>query len=134
LWGQNGCAHAKADDLRENVKSLHRAIKRSYVLWGIGIMISALELTSIGAGGFSLSIEHPEIIQGVLYLAALEGAISPLFIFRNDIANPFCKPVALRCFLWSALPRGTRSFRNADLKAVREKASGVIDVSDTWLE
>jgi len=94
--------NAKADDLRENVKSLHRAIKRSYVLWGIGIMISALELTSIGAGGFSLSIEHPEIIQGVLYLAALEGAIGPLFIFRNDIANPFCKPVPLRCFECSA--------------------------------
>lgn len=114
---------SKAADLREGVKGLQRTIKKGYVYWGIGIMIAALGLkpTSLGAGGFSLSIEHPEIIQGVLYLAALESAISALLMFQGSI-NPFCRPVALRNLLWGALPRGTRSFQDADLKTVRMKA------------
>jgi hypothetical protein len=87
-------------------------------------MIGALGLkpTSISATGFSLAIDHPEIIQGVLYLFALARALMALSYFVTPTDNPFFKPVALRGYLWTVLPRGTKSFRNVNLTKVKEYA------------
>jgi hypothetical protein len=115
--------NTKKADAAEVGKPIEKLIKRGYLYWGIGIMIAALGLkpSSINAGGLSLTIEHPKVIQGVLYLAALEKAVSALLYFQRAM-NPFSKRVALRGFLWSGLPRGTRSFRHADLPKVRRQA------------
>jgi hypothetical protein len=47
--------------------------------------------------------------------------VKPKLYFQRAM-NPFGRRVALRGFLWGALPRGTRSFRNADLPKVRRQA------------
>ena len=67
-----------------------------------------------------MAIDHPEVIQGVLYLFALARAVAALLYFTQD--NPFYKPASLRRYLWTVLPRGTKSFRNVDLTKVREAA------------
>jgi hypothetical protein len=89
-------------------------------------MISALGLkpSSINAAGFALTIEHPEVIQGVLYLGALYQAITAVLMLQKGM-NPLSKRVALRQFILGALPKGTRSFRGkspTDLAQIRKKA------------
>jgi hypothetical protein len=122
--------------MRENVRPLQKGIGKAYSYWAVGIMIGALGLkpSSINAAGFSLTIEHPEIIQGVLYLAALWEAATALITFQLA-TNPFCKRVTLRQCIWGALPKGTRSFReksHKDFVELRKKARVMIKFM-SWL-
>jgi hypothetical protein len=112
--------------IKDNVRSIQKETRKAYVYWAVGIMISALGLkpSSINAAGFALTIERPEVIQGVLYLAALYQAVTALMMLQKGV-NPFSKRVALRQCILGALPKGTRSFRGksqADLVKVRKTA------------
>ena len=61
-------------DTSEQWRELYRKRRgRIYVLWLIGVVIGIIKLrpTSMSAGGLTFTIDRPEIIQGVLYLACL---------------------------------------------------------------
>ncbi|KRP90036.1 hypothetical protein AOQ73_25395 [Bradyrhizobium pachyrhizi] len=127
---------SKTESIQQNVKALQKGIRKAYIYWALGIMIAALGLkpASINAAGFSLVIEHPEIIQGVLYLGGLYEALTALLFFQPSL-NPFHKRVTLRQSLWSALPRGRRSFRDKahkDFVEIRKKARMLIKLL-SWL-
>lgn len=101
-------------------------VEKAYWFWAIGVVIGAVGLKggTLSAAGFGLTLEHPDVVQGILYLAALvQVAQVYMNVFQENL-NPFVRRPALREFMWQALPRGTRSFRNMsiqELKAVREK-------------
>lgn len=100
------------------------ASNKIYLTWVVGIIIGALGLkpTSINAAGLSLSIEKPEIIQGIVFLVCLFETY--LLLVRLLLANPFTLRDAIRNRIWLALPKGRRSFRGStldDLKRMRRR-------------
>jgi hypothetical protein len=125
-----------AEGTKSTSLAIGKGVGRAYAYWAVGVMISALSLkpTSINAAGVSLSIEHPEVIQGVLYLAAFIQCIGTLTMLQKGV-NPYASRSSKRTFLWGALPKGTRSFRGMkreDFVAVRKKARLLIGFM-SWL-
>jgi hypothetical protein len=102
----------RLETVKEASERIYKNITRSYVLWTIGLVIGAVGLrpASVNAAGLSMTFEKPEIVQGIVYLACLLNTSNVLLNFQNK-TNPYHRPDALRNFIWSALPRGTRSFR-----------------------
>lgn len=95
------------------------------ITWFVGVIIGALGLkpTSINAAGLSLSIEKPEIIQGVVFLVCLGETY--LLLAKLFLANPFTVRDEIRNKIWHFLPKGRKSFRGAtleDLKRLRRRA------------
>jgi hypothetical protein len=100
-------------------------INKLYLTWAIGVIIGALGLkpTSINAAGLILSVERPEIIQGIVYLICLYEAYILFFVMIQF--RPYSGRDVIRYNLWRALPKGRRSFRGGtlrDFKFIRAKA------------
>jgi hypothetical protein len=98
-------------------KRVYKSIVWAYNYWMVGLIIGAIGLkpSSMSVGGLSVTIERPEIIQGIIYLGALAYSLDALVNFQPKV-NPFSRPDALRNFIWAALPKGTRSFRGMGLQ------------------
>jgi hypothetical protein len=131
-----GSKSGPREGYQTSMKFLSEGTGRAYTYWAVGVMISALGLkpTSISAAGWSLSIEHPEVIQGVLYLAAFWKSVSTLSVFQRGF-NPFASRQWLRLNLWGLLPKGTRSFRgktHSELVELRTRTRRAI-TAWSWL-
>jgi hypothetical protein len=100
---------------KEVTDSAWTNVTKVWVFWFLGTVIGAVGLkpTAINALGLSLTVERPEIIQGLVYLASLFYAfhvVSPL-IYPPTV---YTKSFATRRYLiWSSLPKGTRTLRGA---------------------
>jgi|SRR4051794_1286227 hypothetical protein len=109
---RSGVEHLKP---KEITNGIYANVSKVWVFWFIGTMIGAIGLkpTAINALGLSLTVERPEIIQGLVYLASLFYAFhvfSPL-IYQP---TPLTKSLAMRRYvIWSNLPKGTRTLRGA---------------------
>jgi hypothetical protein len=103
--------------------------RRLYLTWVIGIIIGALGLkpTSINAAGLSLSIERPEIIQGIVFLMCLwQTYIWFGLVFQ---LKPYTGRDELRDLLWRFLPAGRKSFLNGtvgDYARARRKTKSIV--------
>ncbi len=108
-------------------KPIYSNVTKVWVFWFVGTVIGAIGLkpTAINAGGLSLTIERPEIIQGLVYLAAL---FYSFHVFMQALVQPtaYTKSRAMRRYvIWASLPKGTRSLRGAtkaSLTKVKENA------------
>lgn len=83
------------------------SVSRAYFFWMLGLIIGALGIRvgSLSMGGVGVTVERPEIIQGIIYLVALWHVFNVCInIFQKDV-NPYTRPDALRNFVWSSLPR-----------------------------
>jgi hypothetical protein len=125
---RSGVEHLKP---KEITNGIYANVSKVWVFWFIGTVIGAIGLkpTAINALGLSLTIERPEIIQGLVYLASLFYAFH---VFSPLISQPtaYTKSFTLRRYaIWSNLPKGTRTLRGAtkqSLVTVKDKARKLI--------
>lgn len=93
--------------------TLNKQIQKIWLLWVIGILIGAIGIkpTGFSSAGVSFTFDHPEAIQGVIFLACLLQTYAASFqiMSRN---MPFRRIDVLRSYIWRRLPRGTRSLAN----------------------
>src|SRR5215216_5237379 len=116
----------KNETVKDGSERIFDLVSKAYWLWAVGVIIGALGLKagSLSAAGFGLTVERPEIVQGVVYLAALFHVAQVYMNIFQNTSNPYVRRDPLREFIWQSLPRGTRSFRHmskADLDTLREK-------------
>jgi hypothetical protein len=105
-------------------KSVFSNVTKAWTFWFIGTVIGAIGLkpTSINAVGISMTIERPEVIQGLIYLAALFYAS---YVY-TPLPTPFTKSIATRRYMiWASLPKGTRSLRGATKASLAQVKSNV---------
>jgi hypothetical protein len=86
------------------------AFNKLCLTWMIGIIIGVLGLkpTSINAAGLALSIERPEIIQGLIFLVCLWETYELFFVIW--VRRAFVGRDGIRQAIWLMLPKGRRSF------------------------
>jgi hypothetical protein len=91
-------------------------VSKLYLTWAVGIVIGALGLkpTSINAEGVSLSIEKPEIVQGIVFLVCLwETSVLFAMVF---ISRVFLSRDIIRHMFWNVMPKGRKSFSGKALE------------------
>ena len=98
--------------VKQESARVYKDITRAYGFWALGLVIGALGLTpsTVSASGLALTIGKPQLVQGIIFLVSLAYATRALLSLQNRI-NPYLQADAIRTFIWSALPKGTRSFR-----------------------
>lgn len=99
-------------ELREH---FFKQSNRVYLAWLVGIVIGALGLkpTSVNAAGLSLSIERPDIIQGLVFLICMWETYVSLFLLFGT--NAFKGRDRIRNLLWSELPKRPEEFQGSNL-------------------
>ncbi len=120
----------RTESAKEGTTRIYNYIWRTYILWIVGIIIGVLGLkpTSANALGITLTIEKPEVVQGIVYFVCVLRTVYAGLNFQNR-TNPFLRVDCLRLYIWNSLPKGTKSFRGLSRdyliqvkKAVRSSA------------
>jgi hypothetical protein len=114
------------ESAKDGSARIYDKIWKTYLLWAVGIIIGVLGLkpTSANALGVTLTIEKPDVVQGIIYLVCILRTVDSVLNFQNT-TNPFLRRDSLRALIWGSLPKGTRTFRGMSLdqlKEVRKKA------------
>jgi hypothetical protein len=113
----------------EERAELDAGINKVYLTWIIGIIIGALGLkpTSINAAGLALSIERPEIVQGLVFLVCLWETY--ILLAMIGLFEALTGRDAIRNTMWRLLPKGRKSFRGqtlGDLEKLRRNVKNNI--------
>jgi hypothetical protein len=115
----------KTESAKDGATRVYNYIWRTYVFWMVGIIIGVLGLkpTSASALGITLTIEKPEVVQGLVYFVCVLRTIYAVLNFQNG-TNPFLRVDGLRLYIWYSLPKGAKSFRglSRDLSKTSEES------------
>src|SRR5262245_32489930 len=106
---------------------LSKALGRLYIIWlsGIAIGVVKLKVEKVQVGGVEYSIQNPEVIQGLVFLACILYYVG-IFGWALIMSAEYVLPTRTfsRRFVYAALGR-RKTFRNvsqAQLRIIRETA------------
>jgi hypothetical protein len=107
-------------------KGIYSNVTKVWAFWFVGTVIGAIGLrpSAVNALGLSLTVERPEIIQGLVYLASL---FYSFHVFATLFSPPtmYSKSLAVRRHaIWANLPKGTRTLRGAKRESLFKTKGG----------
>lgn len=101
---------------------LQKRLNRIWGIWLAGVIFGVVGLkpNSINAAGLSFSIDRPEAIQGVLYLACILYTIHTIIPPGSVAHNPFRQDDFLRNIIYANLGK-TKTFVKTHPSKMRER-------------